>query len=182
MESANVASWVQAFGSIAAIIGAYLVGERQAQATLRNELKLKQHDLEKKYGSILAIAAAAVNHAVNMESLYRDGPATALFVFITYDEQATNDVLNALAAVPVHEIGSFNAVTAFLRMKKSFIYLNQHLSKDYELLRKLDKTDEQTANQQRNHYTEVIRTNSRLIQQCYSTLDEVFREQSAMHA
>ncbi|WP_176079776.1 hypothetical protein [Paraburkholderia tropica] len=82
-NSGNVASWVQAVGSIAAIIGSYFIGERQAKAALAATQKAHQlaeetrqavealEELERRQG-MYAVIRAAYTHTVQIKEALSD--------------------------------------------------------------------------------------------------------------
>lgn len=179
LKSGDVASWVQAFGSIAAIIGAYFVGERQAAAVHESELKLRRAEVRRKNGSILAICNAALAQASEIAGIYKDKIPNMVLFHLAYSDKLMQDTISALEAIPVHDCGSFDAVAAFMRLKNSLIYLRRQLDKDLDLYDKRDTVDEERYFRNRRDVASVILTNCRLIQRYYGELEKAFDEQVA---
>lgn len=167
-------AWVQAIGSIAAIAGAFFIGDWQAKATHQNDLKVRQAELNRKNGSILAIADAAHYQAAHVAKNY-GGEETIpprLVLFLIYNEKIIDDIVAALGAVPIHDLGSYEAVAAFMQMKNNFTYLAKFLKRDNELA----KNDEESL-QARTETCQLVRTNSKLVLRHHSALKEAFRVQ-----
>lgn len=123
LDSANSAAWVQAVGSIMAIVGAYLVGERQVQGALRSVREAQRLELSRKNASILGIAAEANRIGLAVAKAFEGGGMNSIAVTLSYDERLADDVVNALAALPFHDLGSYEAVTSLFRLKNEMVKL-----------------------------------------------------------
>jgi hypothetical protein len=108
IDSTVVASWVQAFGSIGAIIGAFAVANRQTRKQQRHLDQQKVGRLE----SMHAVVQIAADHARVLGEFAKDKPADHAFktfwnVALGGSFQA---VVQALKAIPVHELGKAELV------------------------------------------------------------------------
>lgn len=108
IDSTVVASWVQAFGSIGAIIGAFAVANRQ---TRNQQLHLDQQKAGR-LESMHAVVQIVADHARAMGEFAKDKPADYAFqnfwnIALGGSFQA---VVQALKAMPVHELGKADLV------------------------------------------------------------------------
>lgn len=103
MTSTEAASWVQAFGSIGAIVGAFAVANWQAQ---KQQLHLDQQKLDR-LQAMHAVVQSAAEHAKSMGDFAKDRPPDfALIGFWTTGLGGPfQAALQALKAIPVHELG-----------------------------------------------------------------------------
>lgn len=120
--SADLAAWVQAIGAISAIAGAYILGERQARAALDNSIKAQKIAVLEKQRAFFAICTAADNRARNIWEIYKGDKFSQTLRYSTYDESVVRSIVGALAAIPLHEIDSPDAIEALLNMKDQFVF------------------------------------------------------------
>ncbi|MGK5050753.1 hypothetical protein [Janthinobacterium sp. RB2P8] len=125
MDVTVTAYWVQALGSIAAILGAFFLGERQAQKAAENSLHLIETEERKRLASIFAICTAAKTRVDNIRSIfcakdYLDN--VGIRRYANYDHSITKSIINVLGAIPVHEIGSASAAEAILDIRDQLIF------------------------------------------------------------
>lgn len=124
-SSQDAAGWVQAVGSIAAIVMAYLVGAKQAKDARQSALEVYQLDrtrvergcqalVIKLVGEVYGISRAATKFSV------RDFVEAWRF----YSEPAMRGVLDAFDNMPIHELGGGNSIqVAFeIRSHTAFAY------------------------------------------------------------
>jgi hypothetical protein len=129
MDVAIWAYWVGAIGSIGSIAGAYFLGERQARASLHMIANADRLDAYRKGKAILAVTnAAQANASQAMEAFYDNG-FDYLILTLNYDAVITRSLIESLANIPVHELGSYNAVAAFLRIRTAMGHLQKHLKR-----------------------------------------------------
>lgn len=120
--SESVAAWVQAFGSVAAIVGAVWVGNRQVQAALSAEARASAG----RRRSILAIAEAAHEHSERFRRLLAQSDPRAS-LSLNYHESIINGVAEALGSVPFHEVGSRDGVMALLSLRDQLLFLKKSI-------------------------------------------------------
>jgi len=108
IDSNVVASWVQAFGSIGAIVGAFAVANWQ---TRKQQLQLEQQRLGR-LQSLHAVVQIAALHAESMGEFAKKRPPD--FAFKAFWNTALGGpfqaVVQALKAIPVHELGQAELV------------------------------------------------------------------------
>lgn len=111
LDAAAWASWVQAVGSIGAILGAFWVANRQNRS-----------GREEKQIAILAVAHAAVVEARRFRAmLIEEDPEMELY--LNFHRSITDSYFAALSNCPVHELQSPVAVTAHLRLRDQLPFL-----------------------------------------------------------
>lgn len=133
----NVASWVQALGSVAAIIGSYRIGERQAKAALDATQKAHQlaeetrqsvealKDRERREG-MYAVIFAAHNHTMQIkEALSDEGNVK---IHSIYHPSIIDSMVELLSKLPIHTLGSERAVAAFVIYSGQFTFLKSAMA------------------------------------------------------
>lgn len=110
-QNQAVAAWVQAIGSVAAIIGAIWIATAQGRSARRE-----------KQIAIFAVVHAAVVEARRIRKLLRtDDPELELSA--KYHHSIIDSYFGALSNCPVHELHSPAAVTAHLMLRDQFSFL-----------------------------------------------------------
>lgn len=119
-SSSDAASWIQAIGSIGAIIGAFLIGERQAKRE-RNRLDdaraKSEGDLQR---AQLAIVSLLHEFGQRFGRAYDAEESSILQV--EWDTALKNSVraaLNAFDAMPLHELKSSNQAQAAAEVRST---------------------------------------------------------------
>lgn len=116
-DGQTLAAWIQAIGSIVAILGAFWIGKMQVSDAHRIEKQARQR-------SILAIAEAAHEHARRIgEAISQAEPGRPLTLYRVYDKTIIDGMVRALTGVPVQEIGSRDGVLALLDLTNQFAFL-----------------------------------------------------------
>src|ERR1700733_5590349 len=118
--SQTLAAWVQAIGSIGAILGAFWISARQSKAALQSVTTAQLLAERSRQKSILAIAEAANAHAKRFGEAVAAGPADLMLI---YDRTIINGIADALGRAPAHELGSRDAVIALLSLRDQFVFL-----------------------------------------------------------
>jgi hypothetical protein len=172
----DAAQWAQAVGSAVAILAAYFFGERQAQSMFNNELRIREVELKRKNGSILAIADEANTIALKVANIYRSSSPSRAALVLGYDSRATKDIIEALVAIPKHEVGSFDAVAALIRLKNSLVDLQRHIDQDIEVIDSGKWVDEALA-QRRSDIGWDVRMKYERIQCSYGELQKALNAQ-----
>lgn len=174
--SGDVAAWVQAFGSIAAIAGAFLIGERQSRASLQAIANAQVLAERSRRNSIFAVAKAAYAHAERIEATFAR-PDVMSTLFATYDQSIIDSMVSALSASPVHELGSDEAVISFLSLRDHFVFLGRAIEefiKDGTVLSDAESEDEslivKIARSTNNIRIQSVRQQLGLIHQHFTNL------------
>lgn len=115
LTSSELASWVQAVGSIAAILGAFSISNSQ------NVKEKKRVALESvsKLDGMFAVVKSAVDHSSSFVEFV--GKTPNIFVYKTswdtvYSEALSGSV-ESLKAIPAHELGSYELVVQFMMIR-----------------------------------------------------------------
>ncbi|MBB3122487.1 hypothetical protein [Pseudoduganella violacea] len=126
-KSSEAASWVQAIGSIAAIFGAFMFGERQARHAHNTAVAMQDRDRAGKSAAVLAICSAASSNVALIERIFCIRPYDGLRRLAEFQKSSTEHIIRALQAIPVHEVGSARAVTALLSTIDNLQWLLIHI-------------------------------------------------------
>lgn len=107
----GLAAWVQAFGSIASIWAAFLIGNKQIQ----KQNKVRQEEREAKLGAFYAVIRTASQSAFTFAELLSAGNSIAAveenwrLIFSSSFKTSQRTIAN----LPTHELGSYNLVESF---------------------------------------------------------------------
>ena len=148
-DSGIVANWVQAVGSILAIVGAYLVGERQARATLLATEEAHRLGEHARREGMFSVIKAAHSRAKQIEAaLDDDNPP--LNMIEVYHPSLVDSLVDLMAKMPISELGSDQAINSFIIFSGQFVFLNRNLDLyvtgpygDPEFMAKLAKLERQ---------------------------------------
>ncbi|MBC3504855.1 hypothetical protein HU761_26095 [Pseudomonas sp. SWRI59] len=130
LTSSEIASWVQAVGSILAIIGALAVSRAQVSSQNAVAFEQIQHQIDMKKRSdrdraeaFLAVVdcAATLCNAV-CQTTIQDGSVTTLMRgWTSHMREVSQSSLLALRNLPVHEFGSYELVVAHGTVLAAFV-------------------------------------------------------------
>lgn len=117
VTSSDAAAWIQAVGSIGAIVGAFLLGKRQAQEArkLAQEMVDKEREIvRRQYKAMLLVVIAAAETAA--EYVIELGLAEFDHIWQGTIRDDLNSALSAFASVPMHGLGNateiYESITA----------------------------------------------------------------------
>ncbi|WP_186121450.1 hypothetical protein [Burkholderia gladioli] len=128
LSRSDWASWVQAIGSIAAIFGAYLVGERQSNAALASVRESHRLAEDSKRESRFAVLQAAYNRASDIRSAVQRGEPP-LNVVDAYHASILDGLILAMNNIPASELGAGVSVDAFIIFSGQFVFLREAMEK-----------------------------------------------------
>lgn len=111
-----MAAWVQAVGSIAAIVGAVWGIRYQMERSERKRLE-----------SILAVAEAAIER-VDLVGRLMSEPDPRISLVREFDQSMLDGVLSAFAGVPVHEVQSGKGVIALMALRDQLGFLGRAIA------------------------------------------------------
>lgn len=109
--------WTQAIGGIVAIVAAFIVGERQSNTALKAIHHAAELERTRARESILAITDAAKGFAHGTKGIVFPSGFDSEKLEREHLDTRHQHVVDALGAIPLHEIGSFDAVIAIIDMK-----------------------------------------------------------------
>lgn len=104
------ASWVQAIGSICAIVGSVWLAKYQERSAQRKRLQ-----------AIFAVAQAA---RLRVDELARhlNGDEDRAAITFNYHRSIIDGLVSAMSAVPMHELASPDAIIAFASMRDQLVF------------------------------------------------------------
>ena len=111
-----MASWVQAVGSVATIIGGVWGIRYQLERSERKRLE-----------SILAVAEAAIDR-VELVGRLMSTPDPRISLIRDFHQSMLDGVLTAFAGVPVHEVQSGKGVIALMALRDQLVFLGRAIA------------------------------------------------------
>lgn len=111
-SSSDAASWIQAIGSIGAIIGAFLIGERQAKREYDKLEYARERAEQDKQEAQLAVMVLLHDFSKQFEMAYERDQNTVRAEWSTGLKNNVRAALNAFDATPLHEMKSGDRIMA----------------------------------------------------------------------
>ncbi|MCE0912612.1 MULTISPECIES: hypothetical protein [Pseudomonas] len=111
LNSSEVASWVQAFGSIAAIWGAFAISNGQ----VRKAEEERKEEGKQRLAACYAVIQSAADHSNSLSEMIKQGPPHPAFKY-GWDSvlgELFQASLNSLKQIPAHELGSYELVVSY---------------------------------------------------------------------
>lgn len=121
----GMAAWIQALGSILAVLGVYWLGGQQSRAALRNSMRMHDVECERRTYAIVAIMAAANVYIDGLPSVVQNTESDKRLFGLRYSDQAISGFIDALSQIPIYEVGSAEAVTDLLYFRKEVVSLRE---------------------------------------------------------
>lgn len=121
-SSSDAAAWVQAFGSIVAIIGAWYTVKWQ----LGMEGKNKRDSIKSLAHSASVYAASVLEVVVNTST--NEGIANPK-IYDCYHSSFGIAYSKAIGDVPLHDVGSAEVVDALIKLSQQFVFFNKVVDK-----------------------------------------------------
>ncbi len=120
--SSEVASWVQAVGSIAAIWGALSIGRKQ----IANQIEMSHKERVERTKSFYAVVEGAVDALTKIGNVSSKKPSLEAYdIFINnYFGERFKISLHMLKGVPAHDLGSYELVMAYSKILSSMTYVS----------------------------------------------------------
>jgi hypothetical protein len=119
LDKSEWASWVQAIGSILAIVGAVEVGRRQIKAMREEAIESVERADRRRSEAIKAIVAHARTEAVSLKAHATSGYFSITQITVKLPTYTFEETLAALGAIPFHELRSYDVVSALLGLQSS---------------------------------------------------------------
>lgn len=114
LTKSDWAAWVQAIGSMGAIVGAWRIGSRQSQAAFRHALDLREIEQQERLRAIFPIAT----HAFELIGELADQPFETYYRK-SYSATAFQSCLRAINAIPLHELGRYGLVEGYMSLQSA---------------------------------------------------------------
>ncbi len=117
-QSSDWASWVQAFGSIGAIVGSVFLTKQQIDAQHRSAVLLEHDSRLRRWQSVKALLDSLYQQCLDVEEVFqRDGDFGALDFIGNYYEKSFDDAIGRLNEIPLFELNSDKLVFSVIGMK-----------------------------------------------------------------
>ncbi|RQY73100.1 hypothetical protein DF110_06010 [Burkholderia stagnalis] len=126
LKAADWAAWVQAVGSVVAIMGAVWATKSQTKVAI--DAVVTQHKLEReeRRKAAKAIVEAAMLRASEIRKQFTSAnraDEVQTLIRKSYDKTILDGLVHAMYGIPVHELGSSVAVTELLLLRDQFVFL-----------------------------------------------------------
>ncbi|MGX5887845.1 hypothetical protein [Burkholderia gladioli] len=125
-QSSDWASWAQAVGAIAAIIGAFFLAQRQAALQHQSAIALEYEARLRRWQSVKALLDSLYQQCLDVDETFnREGGFSTLDFVGVYEEKAFVDSINRLNGVPLFDLNSDKLVFAIIGIKDDAESLNR---------------------------------------------------------
>lgn len=139
LNKSEWAYWVQAVGSITAIIGAYIVGERQASHARRVAFEMQQDSIYQRRRAILECCRLAVSRARLVERIFLVDEYDLAKRNSLYYPDLILSVKALLDGIHPSELGGYKAIARFLELKNELEFLVRSIKVFDEEFERLSK-------------------------------------------
>lgn len=120
MTSEQLASWVQAVGSIGAIIGAFAVVWYQTKESKKREIIAAEQERAAKATALVSICELARDQADSAAAAFQGDVVDELSFVLSYNERFFNETMYTLNLVHLIDMGFPGAVLSFIHLKLAF--------------------------------------------------------------
>jgi len=117
--------WLGASATILAIVAAFALGERQIDVLWRARLETDARHADRKRAAFLAMVTAAWNAVERLDNRYGDTREERIRIRAVYHGDTFGSLIEALAAIPVHELDSPQAAIELAGLKKNMMEIQQ---------------------------------------------------------
>lgn len=135
LKAADWAAWVQALGAIAAIAGAYFLGERSASHQLEIATQTRDRELAERRSSLKAILDEVYVRFKRIEPSLNDNGAFNFSAFTQVSDDQLSRTLDLLDKVPLFELDSGELTQAVITIQTACMSLTR-LVKQFKLHQK----------------------------------------------
>ncbi|ALX12103.1 hypothetical protein P350_11405 [Burkholderia cepacia JBK9] len=135
LKAADWAAWVQALGAIAAIAGAYLLGERSASHQLKIATQTRDRELAERRSSLKAVLDEVYVRFKRIEPSLNENGAFNYSAFTLVSEDQLSRTLGLLDQVPIFALDSGELTQAVLTIQSACMSITQ-LVKQFKLHQK----------------------------------------------
>ncbi|MDR5736169.1 hypothetical protein QCE47_28045 [Caballeronia sp. LZ025] len=133
-QSSDWASWAQAIGAVAAIIGSFVIARRQSEFDRSQAFEAERRQRLREVEAFTAVAEHGVAQGTALADAFRNMPAFALAQALSLNLFNIDEASTALFNVPLHQVGSRDAVIQFSGIQSTI----KEMSKKLESYRRLD--------------------------------------------
>lgn len=129
LNASEWAAWAQAFGSVAAIGAAFFIGAKQGRDAIAAIVFGYDHATRRRYGAYSVIAQSAKEHCVITLAIFPDGGFGSLHLALAQLDKKREGLIGALDAIPIHEVGTYEAVESLVGLRISMGHLNKAIER-----------------------------------------------------
>lgn len=119
LDKGEWAGWAQAVGSVIAIGVAFYTGSRQS----RDAIRAIEHSINlterRKHAAFGVIAESARKYAEDCMLVFHESGFSLLAYVVLKNQSDLKSLIQAVEAIPVHDVGSYGAVSALVGMKRA---------------------------------------------------------------
>ena len=134
-------AWAQTIGSFGAIIVAFFVGKHQADAAIESVREGDRLQTSRRYSAILAVVDTAKEYTNNTAKIFAPNNFSYVTYKCCYSERDLKSIINALEAIPAHELRSYESVDALLKLRTSMFYIERHMAEVASIIETLRDTE-----------------------------------------
>ena len=125
VKSSDIASWVQAFGSIGAIVGAFVLGKKQADDGERRELAAKAREDAESLQAIMQLAERAEHFAeVILPACRKQSGSNSKSLATTMWARMYSPISKQLEGIPLHRMPYARLATEVIGMLTCIEYFS----------------------------------------------------------
>ncbi|MGR7948863.1 hypothetical protein ACU6HM_06255 [Alcaligenes sp. RM2] len=119
-KAGDIAAWLQAFGSMGAIVGSYIVGSRQSAASHQSAVALEESRREKSQQGYVAIVLNLKEEGLAAVKLFEDqkDPTGFNSEWNTKNSLAMATALKMFSSTPIYEMGDSEKIKKSFRVEK----------------------------------------------------------------
>lgn len=121
--------WIQAIGSIAAILFAIVIGERQAANALTTVREADHLSARRKYDSIIALAESTETFMSAISNCFSDGKMGYLHFRGAYRKAAFDSLADAVNAVSAQDLGSYNSIVSWTLLREAVVNFQGNMTR-----------------------------------------------------
>ncbi|MBB1630289.1 hypothetical protein [Cupriavidus sp. UME77] len=123
-QNQAIAAWVQAVGSVAAIVGAFAIANRQSRNQHESAMQLDREKLRRSWSSAKAILDALVQQCLEVAPAFEgDGKFGNVAFAGKYEAESFQKALRRVDSIPLFELDSTELVTAVVGLQDEATYL-----------------------------------------------------------
>ena len=121
MAETAISAWLGAFAMTCIIVGAFILGERQVYVLWKSAREDDAQHVDTKHAAYLKMADAAHAAMAALAECYRDTFEDRMRIRVVYHGDTFASLIEMLAAIPMHELGSVEAAFALAGLKKNMV-------------------------------------------------------------
>ncbi len=121
ITNAELSLWLGACATICAIVGAFVLGERQSHVLWKASAATAAQGVDKKRATYLAIVTTAYNAIDDLDNTYGNAYQDRMRIRVLYHSDTFASMIGALTAIPIHDLEAAEAAVALAGLKKNMV-------------------------------------------------------------